>query len=80
MQTNSSHESEAEESKAVVEDGSKIQVTTEEKQKDAMGETLVCSICQVQKSYGLAKKKEIEQQYYMMPFCMPKFHSVINGE
>jgi hypothetical protein len=56
MQTNSSHESEAEKSKAVVEDGSKIQVTTEEKQKDAMGETLVCSICQVQKKLWFGKK------------------------
>ena len=57
MQTNSSHESEAEESKAVVEDhDSKIQVATEEKQKDAMGETLVCSICQVQKKLWFGKK------------------------
>lgn len=51
-QTDSSHETEAEQTKAVAEPDSKILTTTEEKPKDTIGETLTCSICQLTAMYA----------------------------
>ena len=60
MQTDSSDEKEAEQTKPVIEPENEIEVTTEEKPKDTIGETLICGICQVLQQY----RSKIIQQFF----------------